>query len=351
MTADPLLGVLLVSIGGLAAGSFYIPFRKVKAWAWESYWLIQGVLAWIVAPWVVAALTVPDLLQVLAESPPSSLAMVYLFGVFWGIGGLTFGLSMRYLGMSLGYATALGFCAAAGFVIPPIVRGKFLDMFTTASGCTVLAGVVVCLGGIAVCGLAGIRKERELTEEQKKESVTEFALVKGFVVAVFAGVMSACMAIGIDRGEPIAQTALRANVPEVYQTAPIFIVILAGGFTTNVLWCLILNFKNRSIADYVTGSAKRLAANYVFAGLAGLIWYAQWFFYGMGSTKMGQYDFASWTILMAFIIVFSSLWGLYFREWKRVERRTILLVWIGIIILILSTVVIGFGTYLAPLKA
>jgi L-rhamnose-H+ transport protein len=346
--AGPFLGVLLHSIGGLAAGSFYIPFRKVKGWAWESYWLIQGVLAWIVAPWVVAALTVPALVQVLRESPPENLALVYVLGVLWGIGGLTFGLSMRYLGMSLGYATALGSCAAFGFVIPPIARGKFLEMFTTASGGTVLAGVAVCLAGIAVCGLAGIRKERELTEEQKQETVTEFALLKGYVVAVFAGVMSACMAIGIDRGHPIARAADELDVPKIYQKLPIFIVILAGGFTTNFVWCLILNIKNRSIADYVTGSGKRLATNYFFAALAGVIWYAQWFFYGMGSTKMGEYDFASWTILMAFIIVFSNLWGIYFKEWKGVRRKTILLVWAGIMILIFSTMVIGLGTYLAP---
>ncbi|MHC4401660.1 MAG: L-rhamnose/proton symporter RhaT [Planctomycetota bacterium] len=347
MTADPLLGVLLHAIGGLAAGSFYIPFRRVKGWAWESYWMVQGVLAWIVTPWVVAWLTVPHLFDVLRNSPPKSLALAYLFGLLWGVGGLTFGLSMRYLGMSLGYATALGFCAAFGFLIPPIVDGQFFGMFRSFSGCTVLDGVAICLVGIVVCGMAGIRKERELTEEQKKKTIKEFTLVKGFAVAVFAGVMSACMAIGIHFGEPIAQTALEARVPAIYQKVPIFILILAGGFTTNFIWCLILNVRNRSAGDYVAGSRAPLVLNYVLAGLAGVIWYGQFFFYGMGTTKMGEYDFSSWTIHMAFIIVFSNLWGIYFREWKGVRRWTALLVWSGIAILILSTVVIGLGNFLA----
>jgi len=383
----PFLGVLLHSIGGLAAGSFYIPFRKVKTWAWESYWLIQGVLAWVVMPWVAAALTAPGPLEVfstiswssfkpthwgslfltlcegvgrsfsdglpwsldvLVNSPLESLAAAYLFGVLWGIGGLTFGLSMRYLGMSLGYATALGFCAAFGTLIPPIYDGEFLGMFENAAGQMTLAGVLACLAGIAVCGRAGIRKERELTEEEKKSTIREFSLLKGFAVATFAGVMSACMAFALRAADPIQEIVVDTCGSPIFQGIPSLIVIMAGGFTTNCIWCLILNFKNRSIGDYVSWSTKGLAANYLFAGLAGVIWYGQFFFYSMGTTKMGQYDFSSWTIHMAFIIVFSNLWGIYFREWKGVTRRTLSLVYLGIFILILSTVVVGYGNYLKP---
>jgi L-rhamnose-H+ transport protein len=342
----PLLGVLLHSIGGLAAGSFYIPFRKVKAWAWESYWLIQGLLAWIVTPWAVAALVTPNLLGALASSPPGSLAWSYLFGVLWGIGGLTFGLSMRYLGMSLGYATALGFCAAFGTLIPPILDGELVGMFGDPAGLTTLAGVLICLGGIAVCGRAGIRKEHELTDEEKKATIREFSLVKGFTVAVFAGVMSACMAFALRAAEPINAAVLDQGGSKIFQGIPALIVIMAGGFTTNCIWCLILNVKNRSGGDYLSGSAAGLARNYLFAGLAGVIWYGQFFFYTMGTTKLGEYKFSSWTIHMAFIIVFSNLWGIYFREWKGVARQTLGLVWAGILVLILSTIVIGGGNYL-----
>ena len=347
MPPNPFFGVVLHAIGGLAAGSFYVSFRKVTRWAWESYWMIQGVLAWIIMPFIAAWLTAPRLGEIFSNSPPRAMFLSYLFGALWGIGGLTFGLSMRYLGISLGYAVALGFCAAFGTLIPPLFTGKISTLISTGSGLTVIAGIVVSLIGIALCGYAGICKERELTDEQKKNSVSEFSLVKGFAVAIFAGVMSACMAFAISAAAPTAQAALATGTLPVFQNNPAFILIMAGGFTTNFIWCLILNLKNKSAADYFTGGGKLLLTNYIFAGLAGLIWFGQFFFYGMGTTKMGKYDFSSWTIHMAFIIVFSSLWGLFFREWRGVGRRTFGLVWAGLAVLTLSTIIIGIGNYCA----
>ncbi len=347
MNPSPFLGVFLHSVGGFAAGSFYIPFRKVRQWAWESYWLIQGVLAWMIMPWAIAWLTTPHLLTVLSSSPPSSVWLAFLFGALWGIGGLTFGLSMRYLGMSLGYAMALGFCAVFGTIIPPIFEGRFMQMIATNSGRTVMLGVIVCLVGIAVCGLAGIHKERELSDAEKRSIIQEFDLTKGFLVATFAGVMSACMAFGLAVGAPIAHMALKTGADGVYQNNSVFVPIMAGGFLTNLIWCAILNIKNRSAGDYITGSGGQLASNYFFAGLAGVIWYGQFFFYGMGTTKLGRYNFSSWSIHMAFIIVFSNLWGLFFHEWKGVKPVTKRLVWAGIGVLIFSTIVIGFGNFLA----
>ena len=346
MAPNPFLGVFLHSVGGLAAGSFYIPLKKVRRWAWESYWLVQGVAAWVVMPTLVAWFTVPELVSVMSGIESATAIKVYLFGALWGIGGLTFGLSVRYLGMSLGYAVALGFCAAFGSLVPPIARGEIREKFGSQAGLMILAGVVVCLAGIAVCGYAGVSKERELTDDQKKETIAEFSLVKGIAVAVFAGVMSACMAFAFDVGKPIAVAAEEAGAG-IFQNNPMYIIAMAGGFTTNFVWCLLLNLKNRSIGDYVGGSARELAPNYGLAGLAGGIWYGQFFFYGMGQERLGgEYDFSSWTIHMAFIIVFSNLWGIYFREWKGVSRRTKGLVWAGILVLILSTIVTGGGNYL-----
>ncbi len=341
------LGILLHSIGGFAAGSFYIPFKKVRNWAWESYWLVNGFLSWIIMPWIIALLTVPGLISILREAPRSSIFWTYLFGLLWGIGGLTFGLSMRYLGMSLGYAIALGFCAAFGTIIPPIYFGTFGDLISHASGLTTLGGVLVCLVGIAICGWAGMSKEKELSEEKKKETIKEFNFTKGLWVATFAGVMSACMAFGIAAGKPIAALAVERGVPSLWQNSAIFVCILAGGFTTNFIWCVFLNIKNRTTKNYLDSSNTSLAGNYVFSALAGITWYFQFMFYGMGTTKMGQYDFSSWTIHMAFIIVFSNIWGLIFREWKGTSRRTHQIVLTGILVLILSTFIVGLGNYLA----
>jgi len=345
----PFIGVVLHALGGLAAGSFYIPFKKVRNWAWESYWLVGGFFSWIIAPWVIAFLTTPDLIALLGAAPPKSVLLCYLFGVLWGVGGLTFGLSMRYLGMSLGYALALGFCAAFGTVIPPIVTGKLGEVVSSRSGIITLAGIVVCLAGIAVCGVAGVAKERELSDEKKKETVKEFNFVKGLWVAAFAGVMSACMVFGITAGEPIADLAVERGVRPLWQNNAVFVCILAGGFTTNFVWCVLLNIKNRTFRDYMKKGSASQVCNYVFSALAGVIWYFQFMFYGMGKTKMGSYDFSSWTIHMAFIIVFSNIWGLIFREWKGTSRRTHRIILFGILVLILSTVVVGLGSYLKSL--
>ena len=346
MGANPFLGVFLHAVGGLAAGSFYIPYKGVRGWAWESYWLVGGVLSWIVAPWVVASLTAPDLLGVLSDAPRESLFWCYAFGVLWGVGGLTFGLSMRYLGISLGYAIALGFCAAMGTLIPPLFTGELAGMFATPGGRVVLAGVAVCLAGIAVCGHAGIRKERELPASGKTEIIAEFDFARGVWVAVFAGVMSACMSFGINAGKPIAALAVQHGAPELWQNTPVFIVILAGGFTTNVVWCVYLNGKNKTGGDYLRRDTP-LLANYVLSAMAGVTWYLQFMFYGMGTTQMGRYDFASWTLHMAFIIVFSNIWALGLREWKGCGKRTVAWVVAGLLVLVLSTIVIGYGNKLA----
>ncbi len=348
MTANPLLGVLLHAIGGLAAASFYLPYKRVRGWAWESYWLVGGFFSWVIAPVSVALVLNPDLLGVLTAAPSKALFWTYLFGVLWGIGGLTFGLTMRYLGLSLGYALALGFCATFGTVIPPIFFGEFVGLLSALSGQVVLGGVGVCLAGIAVCGLAGARKESELSDEQKAEAVAEFNFAKGVWIAVFAGVMSACMAFAFAAGKPITEEAIKLGTNATFSNTPVLIVALLGGFTTNCVWCLFLNLKNGTLSDYTGGGDAPALANYLFCALAGVTWYLQFFFYGMGTTKMGEYDFSSWTLHMAFIIVFSNLWGILLKEWRGAGKKTHTLIAAGILVLIASTVVVGVGNYLAP---
>ena len=249
-----MLGVLYHWIGGLAAASFYIPYRGVRRWSWETYWLVGGIFSWIVAPWLSAWLLVPDLRATLSSAPASTLAWAYVFGVLWGLGGLTFGLTMRYLGIALGVAVALGFCAAFGTLIPPIVAGEFGAIAASTSGRVILCGVAVCLLGIALSGLAGRSKERELSSEQKAETIREFDFRKGMLVAIFCGVMSACFAYGLAAGKPLADLTrarlLEHGRADLWQNLPVLVVVLLGGFTTNVVWCVILNAKNRSAGEY-----------------------------------------------------------------------------------------------------
>lgn len=345
---NSVLGIVFHAIGGFAAGSFYLPIKKIKSWSWESGWLVNGFFAWLIVPWLVSLLTVPETMTILSKTELSTLFWTYFFGVLWGIGGLTFGMTMRYLGMSLGMALALGLTAAFGTLIPPIYEGKFNLLLQTASGQVVLTGIGICLIGIVVCGRAGILKDRELSDEEKQKGVKEFNLKKGIVVAIFAGIMSACFAFGIAAGSEISKLAVQNDAPILWQNGPVFIVILAGGLTSNLVWCGYLNIKKKSYKDYSDKTAP-LKINYLFAAIAGSTWYCQFMFYGMGTTQMSEHDFASWTLHMAFIIIFSTMWGLITKEWRGVSKKAILVLTFGLAILIASTIIIGIGNQLAQI--
>ena len=340
------LGVLFHALGGFASGSFYLPYKKVNGWTWESYWLVGGLVSWLVAPWVLGALTVPGLLGVLRQASGSTLAWTYFWGVLWGMGGLTFGLAMRYLGLSLGMAVALGLCAVFGTLVPPLWAGTLGQLAGTASGRCILLGPAVSVLGIFLCGRAGLLKEQSQTQAEKQAVIAEFDLRKGLAVAVFSGIMSACFSFGLTAGQPIAQLAEASGTNPLFVNNAILVVILLGGLTTNAAWCLYLNVKNRTYTDYANPSFPALR-NVLFCALAGLTWYFQFFFYGMGDSQMGAYRFSGWTLHMAFIIAFSSLWGLLLHEWRGANRLTLRTISLGIGIVVLSTVVVGYGNYLA----
>jgi L-rhamnose-H+ transport protein len=363
MVPNPLLGVFFHWLGGLASGSFYVAYRGVRHWAWETYWLAGGIFSWVIAPWLLAFTMTHDLMGVLHAAPAGSLQWAYIFGALWGLGGLTFGLTMRYLGMSLGMAVALGYTAAFGTLLPPIFRGVFAtEVLGTHSGRVILAGVAICLVGIAFAGAAGVSKERELPEEKKREAIAEFDLKRGLLVATFSGIMSSCFAYGLAAGDPIkALTVLHGTTP-LWQGLPVLVVVLAGGFTTNFIWCVILNVRNRTGSQYfnpeipvdaAVGARKQIfvrapmLSNYLFCALAGTTWYMQFFFYTMGETQMGRYKFSSWTLHMASIIIFSTLWGIALKEWSGVGRRTRLLVVLSLAVLVTSTIIVGYGNKLA----
>jgi L-rhamnose-H+ transport protein len=385
MPPNPVLGVFLHWLGGLASASFYVPYRGVRRWSWETYWLVGGLFSWIIAPWFLGRLMTRDLLAVLSEASPGTLFWAFFFGLLWGIGGLTFGLTMRFLGLSLGMAVALGLCAAFGTLMPPIFSGMFVpQVLGTSSGRVILLGIVVCLVGIAAAGLAGIFKERAMLPEQQKAAIQEFDLKKGLAVATLSGVMSACFAYGLAAGAPIKALTLKHGTPPLWQGLPVLVVVLVGGFTTNFLWCLALNIRNRTGYQYFTSHPKRysqaaketivetaidapsrelvellpsakrnnsqesvpMLANYLFCALAGTTWYFQFFFYTMGETQMGKYGFSSWTLHMASIIIFSSLWGIGLKEWKGAGVPAMRLLTLALFLLVGSTMIVGYGNYL-----
>jgi len=394
MTPNPALGVFYHWLGGLASGSFYVPFRGVRKWSWETFWLVGGIFSWIVAPWTLALLLTKDVLGVLSSQSTSTLFWCAFFGLLWGVGNVTFGLTMRYLGLSLGMAIIMGLCAAFGTLMPPIFNGTFASqVVATTPGRVILFGIAVCLIGIAIAGMAGIYKERAMaasaTTAYDPAAIKEFDLKKGFLVALVSGVMSACFAYGLAAGGEIKAATIRAGTPPLWQGLPVLIVVLIGGFISNCIWTVYLNFRNRTGHEYLasettvelTGQFKDpggpqpieetalagpavnvlvhaptevlreavrvpLLRNYFFCALAGFTWYFQFFFYSMGETKMGAYTFSSWTLHMASIVIFSTLWGVFLKEWKGAGATAIRLLLIGLTLLLISTVIIGYGNYL-----
>lgn len=369
MTPNPLLGVGFHWLGGLASASFYVPYRGVKRWSWEIYWLTGGIVSWLIAPWLFAALQTEDLLGVLAAAPRPAIVWPIVFGMLWGFGGLTYGLTMRYLGLSLGMAVVLGLCTVFGTLIPPLFQGDFAAiLLDTTSGLIVLLGLGVTLLGIVVVALAGARKDAALSVEAKRAAVTEFDFRKGIGVAIFSGIMSSCFAFGLAAGEPVRVLSGAAGTGALWTGLPVLCLVMFGGLVTNGIWCTILIARNRSAGQWigraspisdtvsdtgsnfgtdVDGGRTPLVANFLLCAVAGLAWYFQFFFYTMGESQMGRFGFSSWTLHMASIIIFGTLWGFAFREWRDAAPQVRATVWGGVALLVLATVIIGYGNRLA----
>lgn len=326
-----IIGLLIIAIGAFCQSSSYVPINKIRDWSWESYWLIQGVFAWLVFPLLGALLAVPaghSLFEIYAAFPKESLLTI-LFGVLWGVGGLTFGLSMRYLGVALGQSIALGTCSALGAILGPVFTGNAASL-TSA----VIIGVIVMLAGIAIIGIAGGMKASALPEEEKKKAVKDFNFGKGIAVALLAGFMSACFNIGLSFGEPLHWEESK----EIFSTLPATMLVTLGGFITNAVYCLFNNYKNKTFGDYKNGSL--WGNNLIFCAIAGLLWYSQFFGLSLGKGFLTAFPVLitfSWCILMALNVTFSNVWGIILKEWKGVGRKTVTVLTIGIIVLIFST--------------
>jgi len=332
------IGLLIIAVGAFCQSSCYVPIKKMKQWSWESYWIVQGVFAWLVFPFLGALLAVPSgesLFGLFSETDSFRLWMKILFGVLWGIGGLTFGLSMRYLGVALGQSIALGTCAGLGTILGPVFLNIFFPELDALSSLTaaVIIGVVITLLGIAIIGIAGAMKAASLSEDEKKAAVKDFNFPKGIVIALLAGFMSGCFNVGLTFGENI-------YFPEsdpMFATLPATFLVTLGGFVTNAIYCFWQNSKNKTWGDYRKGSV--WPNNLLFCALAGLLWYSQFFGLGLGKSLFEEgsalYTLA-FCILMALNVVFSNVWGIILKEWKGCSNRTIAVLLIGIAVLVIS---------------
>lgn len=340
-----IIGLIIIAIGAFCQSSCYVPINKVKQWSWESYWLVQGVFAWLLLPFLGALLAVPSgesLWGLFAQAPSFNLWMTLLFGCLWGVGGLTFGLSMRYLGVALGQSLALGTCAALGTIMGPVLLNAFFPELNALGSLTtaVIAGVAITLAGIAIIGVAGGMKAKALTDEEKKAAVKDFNFPMGIAIALLSGFMSGCFNVGLEFGKDINFGDL---TDPMFRTLPATLLVTVGGFVTNLTYCFYQNQKNHTWTDY--GKRQVWANNLVFCLLAGALWYSQFFGLSLGKGFLGSSPTLltlSFCILMALNVVFSNVWGILLHEWRGCSRNTIVVLLVGIVVLVVSSFVPQF---------
>lgn len=340
---NTIIGLIIIAIGSFGQSSSYVPIKKIKDWSWENFWLMQGIFAWLVFPFLGALLAIPEGQNLFDVWGSGGAFKAIVFGVLWGVGGLTFGLSMRFLGVALGQSISLGTCAAFGTLFPAIIEGK--NLFH-GEGLLLLIGVSITLAGIAVIGYAGSLRSKSMSEEERKAAVKDFALTKGLLVALLAGVMSACFALGLEAGTSIKEATLAGGVKPIFAGLPVIFLVTLGGFFTNAVFCIQQNIKNKTGKEYLSVPKNVFFQNIMFCALAGVLWYSQFFGLEMGKSFLTDSPVLlafSWSILMSLNVVFSNVWGIILKEWKGVGTKTIAVLVIGLIILISSIIVVAMS--------
>ncbi len=352
ISPNPVFGTGLHAIGGMSAASCYLPFEKVKNWSWGVFWIVQAFFAWLIMPFVIGFLTVPDLWEVLVSSPSGVFWSAFLLGSVYGFGGLSFGYAIRNIGYSLTYTISIGISAILGTIIPLLLKGTLIENFTKAGGGIVLIGMIVSVVGVALCGKAGFMKEK-LMIAQKGGSGLKFNMNKGLVLTLIAGSLSAIWGVSLEVGQPISDIAAQHGAGHFEGNAKL-IVSSMGCLFTNIIWFLIVTIKDGSIKSLYSlkeTGGKRYAANFSLSALAGSFWYFQFFFYGLGHVRMGNFKFASWVLHMSMLIFFSYVIGVMMKEWKGVDKKTYTSLIIALLVLVASFVIMTWGSYVGELAS
>ncbi len=336
-------GVLFHATGASSAALCYTPQKKVVGWSWQTYWLAQAFICWLALPVIVACITIPQLMSVLQEAPTSAMINSFLLGMAYGVGGTAFGIAIRYVGFSLTYAIAVGISCVLGTLLPPLVHGTLGTVLQGNGASFLISGITMGAVGIALCGLAGRNKEKDIEKAQDTKST--FSLTKGLPLCLLAGILSALYGFSLDQGQPIADVAAKYGAAN-FQGNVIYIFSNSGAFVTTLLYCLYLHKKEKTFKQYSTAGSGSLTKNYLMSILTGFLWYGQFFFYGLGHVRMGNYKFTSWAIHMIMLVLFSSVAGLVMKEWKNCSAITMRLLILALLVLIAAVLLLTYGNYL-----
>jgi L-rhamnose-H+ transport protein len=335
-----LAGILIIAIGAFASGSFSIPFGKTKGWAWEVNWLVYCLSAYVVMPLIACAVFCPHFLSVLAGYRPQTLWLIFVLGAVYGICNLTFGLTLRYLGLSLGFMISLGLMMVLGTVIPPLIDGRLVVLLQMAGGRTLIIGLIVAVVGIVVSAYAGYLKDKVANASVNPE----LNFKKGILLAVFVGLTGSSQALGIEQGNDLAKVFSQSGTNVLFASLPVFLIMFLGSFVVTLIWCLTLSKRNGTLGQYVGAGKLSVSANYLFCGLAGFLWFVNLIFFGMGKSFMGEFSFTAWGILMSLTIVCATIWGICRGEWKSAGVWAKAWMYAGLLILIFASFMIGLSS-------
>jgi L-rhamnose-H+ transport protein len=340
-------GVLFHAAGASSAALCYTPQKAVKGWSWQTYWLAQAFICWFALPLIVAYLTIPQVMQVLKEAPTSAMQRSFLLGMAYGVGGTAFGIAIRYVGFSLTYAIAVGISCVLGTLLPPLVNGTLDEVMRSNGAAFLVMGVATGAVGIALCGVAGRNKEKDIAKNENNK--TEFSLAKGLPLCLLAGILSALYGFSLDQGQPIADVAAKYGAGN-FQGNVIYMFSNTGAFLTTLLYCLYLHRKEKTFYQYGTASGNNLSSNYLLSILTGILWYGQFFFYGLGHVRMGTYKFTSWAIHMIMLVLLSSIAGVVMKEWKQCTPKTKRWLATALLVLLIAILLLTYGNYLGEKK-
>ncbi len=343
MNTSILFGILIIAIGAFASGSFSIPFDKVTNWKWENSWLTFSVFGYLVVPLIICLIVAPNFMEIYRTIPSGNLWLIFILGAVYGLANLTFGLSLRYLGVALGFCISLGLMMVIGTLLPPMIDGRLSRMFEGNGGILLISGLVVSCIGIGITAYAGILKSRKLESLKGMKANDDFDLRKGLFAAMFVGITGSSMSLGFEQGKMIVEETVKAGTPELFAKCPVFVLFFAGSLLSTLVWCLYLGIKNNSLDDYYKGESRTLISNYILCALASFLWFINYIFYGMGTSKLGEFSFVAWGILMSLTIVCATVWGFFRGEWKGIEFKIKGFVWLGLAMLITASFLIGIS--------
>ena len=345
----PILGLLLGLVAGVMTGSFSLPMKKTTRWSWEATWMIWSVCALFIIPWLIALITVPDVLEVFARASTTDMVLVFVFGVGWGLGAVFFGQSIAMIGISLAFALCIGLATALGSLIPMLRNPR---IFITPGGMWSSLGIAIMIVGVSICAVAGRHKERQLqqsdgTDTQKAKTPqgrSSHRMVLGLILAALGGIFSSMLNLAFNFSQSIKEAALACGATVSSAADPVWALTLLGGLVTNIVYCSILLSRNKTWSDY---HKKGTLSHWFLAALMGAIWMPSIAVYGRAAVMMGKLGgSAGWGLYMGMVIVISNVWGFVTGEWAGVRGKPVKLMFFGIAMIMVSIAVIGYATTL-----